>query len=318
MRRAHLAWSTLAILGCRGGGAPARPGNQDVAAGPPPCVAIDGTGSWQAELFPACPPAPLPTYPTICADHTTCPRPCAADGGSQGMHGETWSATYAYDAAGHWLGATYDDGDASRCTWQDGLLDGCDHGTWRTKAIRAADGTLTATILGEDRHAITRDLGGRVTAVGERTLRYDDAGRIVQVADRVIDYDAAGRIARETDRRYVRVWSYDDRGRVREIVRELRPPPPEPPSPPAPEPPSPPPPAPSAAPAPDAPGAVDEGADGDDITIDMSDADGPYVFDPDRRVRAFRYDDHGRLTEIHNLGAHEDDSSGTAYYYDCP
>ena len=45
--------------------------------------------------------------------------------------------------------------------------------------------------------------------------------------------------------------------------------------------------------------------------------DDPDAFAPHRRTYAFEYDDRGRLTASHRMGADEDHSSGTSDEYDC-
>ena len=297
--RGFAAWIVVAALGC-GGRAATAVSNRGGAPVPPVCVAVEDVGLWQAELFPSCPPPPLPAYP-LC-DGAACARPCAADSGGRGMHGSTSRTTYAYDADGHVVRATAEDGSAQlTCAWGRGRLEHCSGDGWRAQAIRDERGRLVAIVRtddgsGEARTAIGRDGDGRSTAVGARELRYRDDGRIVQVGDRTIEYDVAGRIARTVDRHFVEVWSYDEQGRLARIVSERTP------SPPADDVPAP------------APPADDGGEDGELVLGGELDDES---FDPSRRTYAFLYDERGRLTESLNLGAHEDASSGTAFEYDC-
>ncbi len=305
-------WSIMVVaaaLGCGSARSAPSIGQRTSAAVPPPCVAVDGLTAWQSELFPSCPPPPLPTLAGICGDGG-CARPCGASGGSMGMRGDTWDATYLYDPAGHWLGATYPSRDPVVCAWTGALLDGCTIGDWREDAIRADDGTLTAVVIGGDRADLRRDDHGRLVAIGDRALVYDGDGRLIQVGDRRTLYGADGRIVGERDPHHVWTWRYDPAGRLRQIVRERRPPPPRPPgaSNPAPSPPPP----------DQADTSTDLGPDEIDLglTIDVGEDEG--AFDPDRRVQSFSYDDQGRLTQTLRMGAHEDDSSGTSFSYDCP
>ena len=200
-----------------------------------------------------------------------------------GMHGGSWTSAYAYDAAGHWLGATSDGGAGLTCTWQGDRLSSCAGDGWREDAVRDADGVLTAIVSGDDRYAVVRDRG-RVVAVGDDIIRYDADGRVVTVGDRAVAYDDHGRIARITTPRFVEIWTYDDRGRLQRIVSQ-------------------------------SPQAVALAEN--PLYIELDDDGDAGAVEPHRRTYAFEYDDRGRLTASRNLGSHEDDSSGTSYQYDC-
>ncbi|WP_433824945.1 DUF6531 domain-containing protein [Actinoplanes sp. CA-015351] len=73
-----------------------------------------------------------------------------------------------------------------------------------------ADGRLVGYAFGDRATRLTRDAGGRITAVGEKPFEYDAAGQLVAAGERELAYDAAGRLVRDGSAAY----GYDAAGQL--------------------------------------------------------------------------------------------------------
>lgn len=184
------------------------------------CPSIAGAWEWRAELFAACPIPPFALDLPVCDG--ACPRPCSANGSSSSG---PWSATYSYDAAGHWIGTAWQSGQRFRCEWVDGKLDHCTGTGPGDRAIRDGAGRLTSIDVGFDLPVRWNELG-QVVAVGDRTFTYDAAGRLATVHDEAredttaITYDRQGRVASTRDRRFASTWRYDGTGLLIGVDRD--------------------------------------------------------------------------------------------------
>ncbi|MBB2943572.1 RHS repeat-associated protein [Actinoplanes lutulentus] len=73
-----------------------------------------------------------------------------------------------------------------------------------------SDGRLVEYSFGGRATRLTRDAGGRITAVGERSFGYDPAGQLISAGGRELAYDAAGRLVRDGSEAY----GYDAAGQL--------------------------------------------------------------------------------------------------------
>ena len=187
------------------------------------CPSIGGAWPWRAELFPGCPIPSIVIDLPVC--NGPCPRPCAGSGtGTTGP----WSATYAYDDAGHWIATTFPDNPAGfQCTWVGDRLDRCDLGPGSpVGAIRDPAGRLAGFDDTDLTLAVQWNDRGQVVAIYDRTFAYDDRGRLVSVRDgarddtTTISYDGRGRISGTHDRRFETTWRYDRAGRLARVDRD--------------------------------------------------------------------------------------------------
>lgn len=194
----------------------------------PPCPeAIRASFPWAHEIFPGCPPPPLPRG--VRCDRT-CAKPCRVE--RSGSFGRS-SYEVVYDKAGRYLEMRTSGSVIEACTYKRGRIASCKGYLYEVTIERDARGriddvndTLGRMVMGAAYDAPSGRVHGLYANDDRTSFEYDAAGRLVRErgpTNLAYHYDASGRVERIVEGevvKKVRRYRYDIRDRLVEIVED--------------------------------------------------------------------------------------------------